>query len=183
MTAILDNIANGKYGRKELETLLKNATKKGGHEDVIEACNLALAAMPKKASSGSRANPAGAIAEEKDGYAIMVSAYGKTGELLKPELMPIAKELAMHALVEDVAIMKTQIRLYLKGRHMTAGVASKGGYWFGLLDETKITDTTIELWEGIGEINRGIYFDTKYVNVRFDDLSDLHTAIDMVSFT
>ncbi len=183
MSKILDNVVNGKYNRKELETLIKNATNKGGHEDVIDACQKELSKLRNKSRSGNRGKRSGVVVEEKDGYSIMASAYTESGELRHPELMPLAKIISDHPLAQDVAIMKTQVRLYYRGRHMISGIKSNGIIWYGVLDETKITDSAIDQWSNIGVIKKGKYFDTNYVNVQFSDIGSIHKAMDLVSFT
>ena len=182
MSKLLDNITSEKYSRKELETLIKNAINKGGYEDIIEACEIELSKLKKKAPSGKKGRASDIVVEKKDGYSIMASAYLENGELRKPELMAVAKIISEHPQAQDVAIMKTQIRLYYKGRHMVSGIKSNETYWYGLLDETKITDSTIERWKTVGTVNTGKYFDTNYVNVQFKDSSDFHAVMDAVSY-
>jgi len=182
MSKIIDNVVNGKYSKKELETLIKNAINKGGHEDIIAVCKQELINVSKKSPSGNKRKRSDVV-EEKDGYSIMRSAYTKEGYLLHPELMQLAKIISDHPFAQDVAIMKTQIRLYYKDRHMISGIKSNGVFWFGLLDETKITDYTIDQWNHIGTINKGKYFGTNYVNVQFSDIEHLYKVMDLVLFT
>ena len=66
---------------------------------------------------------------------------------------------------------------------MISGIKSNGIIWFGLLDETKISDSTIERWSNIGAINKGKYFATNYVNVQFSDIGLINEVMDLVSFT
>lgn len=182
MSTIIDNVVNGKYSKKELETLIKNATNKGGHEDIIAACKQELINVSKKPSTVSKRKNSN-VAEEKDGYSIMRSAYTKEGDLRHPELIQLAKLISDHPFAQNVAIMKTQIRLYYKDRHMISGIKSNGIFWFGLLDETKITDSTVDQWSHIGTINKGKYFETNYINVQFSDIDQLYKVIDLVLFT
>ena len=107
MSKVLENVVNGKYNRKELETLIKNATSKGGHEDIIVACQKELSSLKNKPSSGKKGKRSGVVVEERDGYSIMASAYTESGKVRHPDLMPLAKIISLHPFAQDVAIMKT----------------------------------------------------------------------------
>ena len=180
---IIEKIESGKLSRKELETLLKNATVKGGAEDVIAACKAMIDRLPKTRSGKSKRS-SGEISEKRNGYNIMASAIDEKGNLYSPELIELAEFHAKNNLVTDISVLKTQIKLYYKGRHFTSGVrVKKGIFWVSCLDETKITDSTVESWRDIGEIGGGTYFSTRYVTIDVDDLNKLNTAFECVVFT
>ena len=179
---LVEKIHSGKYKRKELENLRKNAISKGSVEDVVIACDKMLASLPKPRSGARKASSE--VAEKCNGYNIMSTAYDPDGNLLKPGLVKVAEELATNNLVEDISILKTQIKLYYKGRHYTSGCRpNEAIFWVSCLDETKITDQTIECWKKLGTTNKGKYFSTYYVAVSVDELQKLHTVFDCVVFT
>ncbi len=67
---------------------------------------------------------------------------------------------------------------------MTAGSNTKGEtYYVGILDETKLLDSTVDAWSNLGNVKRGTYFSTNYVVVELIDYSDLHKALECVKFT
>ena len=180
---IISKIESGKLSRKELEILLKNARAKGGGEDVISACELMLSQLPKSRAGGGRKASA-EISEKRDGYNIMAAAIDEKGNLYSPELIEIAEFHSNNNLVTDISVLKTQIKLYYKGHHFTSGGRTKKGvFWISCLDETKITDSTVENWRKLGEIAGGTYFSTRYVAVEVDDLNKLNTAFECVVFT
>ena len=180
---IIEKVNSGKLTRKELENLRKNAINKGGADTVVSACDTMLATLPKQRSSGTR-QTSSEVAEKRSGYNIMASAYDSNKNLLKPELVEIAELHVTNNLVSDISILKTQIKLYYKGRHFTSGSKpTKGVFWISCLDETKLTDQTIECWKKLGTIVGGKYFATRYIAVEVDDLYKLHTAFDCVAFT
>lgn len=180
---LVAKVHSGKFSRKELENLRKNAISKGGAEDVVTACDQMLASLPKPRGGGTR-KTSSSIAEKRNGYTIMSTAYDSDGNLLKPGLVKVAEELATNNLVEDISILKTQIKLYYKGRHFTSGCkAHETIFWVSCLDETKITDQTIECWRKLGAIGKGKYFSTYYVAVAVDELHKLHAVFDCVVFT
>ena len=181
---IIEKVNSGKLTRKELENLRKNATNKGGADTVVTACDEMLATLPKPRSGGGARQASAEVAEKRSGYNIMASAYDSNKNLIKPELVEIAELHATNNLVTDISILKTQIKLYYKGRHFTSGSRpTKGVFWISCLDETKITDQTIECWKKLGKIVGGKYFATRYIAVEVDDLYKLHTAFDCVAFT
>jgi len=143
----LIRVKSGKLTRNELENLRKNALRIGGAEQVVEACDQILSKLPLAKKGGIR-KTSSTIAESKNGYNIMSSAFDTNGKLLKPELLSVADELVTNPFVKDISVLKTQLKLYYKGRHFTAGCISKGPtFWVTILDETKVTDSTIKAWE------------------------------------
>jgi hypothetical protein len=180
---IIEKVESGKLSKKELETLLKNATAKGGADDVIAACESMIASLPKS-RVGSSARSSGAVSEKRDGYNIMASAINAKGDLYLPALIEVAEFHSKNNLITEISVLKTQIKLYYKGRHFTSGVRTKKGvFWVSCLDETKITDSTIENWKALGEIVGGTYFATRYVAVEVDDIDKLNNAFECVVFT
>jgi hypothetical protein len=142
-----------------------------------------LSQLPKSRTGGGK-RASSEVAEKKDGYNIMASAYDTDNSLFSPELIEIAEFHAQNNLVTDISILKTQIKLYFKGRHFTSGARTKKGvFWVSCLDETKITDSTVERWKKLGEIVGGTYFSTRYVAVEVDDINKLNTAFECVDFT
>ncbi|WP_156152863.1 hypothetical protein [Aeromonas sp. L_1B5_3] len=179
---IIEKINSGKLTRKELENLRKNAIAKGGANVVVSACESMLAILPRPRSGGSK--PSSEVAEKRSGYNIMSSALDSSGNLIKPELIEVAEELATYNLVTDISVLKTQIKLYYKGRHFTAGCKpNKSVFWISCLDETKISDQSIECWKKLGNIVGGTYFATRYVTIEVNELHKLHTAFECVAFT
>lgn len=180
---IIEKVESGKLSRKELETLLKNATTKGDGEDVVAACEAMIASLPK-ARSGTSKKSSAEISEKRDGYNIMASAFDEKGNLYSPGLIEVAEFHSKNNLVTDISVLKTQIKLYYKGRHFTSGIrAKKGIFWISCLDETKITDSTVESWRAIGKIHDGIYFSTRYVGIEVPDINELNAAFECVVFT
>lgn len=176
----LNSIKSGKLDQQQLESMRKNAMRIGGAEEVVTACDEMLSQLPK--SSGNKRGKK--ILTEKDGYSVDSEAYDENGELRKPELMPVVKELVMNQMVTDITILKTLIKYDYRGRSMTAGSNTKGkNYYVGILDETKLLDSTVDSWSNLGEIKRGQYFSTNYVVVELVDHSDLHKALEYVKFT
>ncbi len=101
----------------------------------------------------------------------MHSALSEDGSLLKPELLLVADELVTNQLVSNINVLKTQLNLYYKGRHFTAGCKAKSTiFWVGILDETKITDSTVKTWAKLGKLSTGTYFNTKYIAVEVEEL-------------
>ena len=126
---LVEKVNSGNLSRKELENLLKNAIAKGGAELVVIACEQMLAKLPKARTGGAK-KASYEIAEKRNGYNIMSSAYDSLGKLIKPELVDVAEELATNNLVTDISILKTQIKLYYKGRHFTSGCKpNKSVFW------------------------------------------------------
>ncbi len=182
---LIEKINSEKFTRQQLENLRKNVIAKGGTgaKKVVSACESQLAALPKSRKGGGGKSK-DTVAETKNGFVIMQSAFNSTGHLLKPELVEVAKELSSNTLVTDVAILKSQIKLYYKGRHFTSGRRpNKEIYWLSCLDETKITDRSVDCWKQLGNVVRGKYFATHYVAVVVEELDELHTALNCVAFT
>ena len=180
---IIEKVNSGIYSRKELENLLKNGLSKGGAEDVISACESMLSTLPNSRTGISK-KASEEIAEKRKGYNIMSAAFDSTGNLIKPDLISVAEELVTNNLITDISILKTQIKLYYKGRHFTSGCKpSKSVFWVSCLDETKISDKTVECWKNIGNIVSGKFFATRYVAVEVQELHLLHTVLECVVFT
>ena len=181
---IIEKVNSGKLSRKELENLRNNAINKGGADAVVAACDTILASLPKARSGGGARQASTEVAEKRAGYNIMASAYDSNKNLLKPQLIEIAELHVTNNLISDISILKTQIKLYYKGRHFTSGsTPTKGVFWISCLDETKLTDKTIECWRKLGNVIGGKYFTTRYIAVEVDELYKLHTAFDCVAFT
>ncbi len=178
----LSSINSGKLNQQQLENMRKNAIRIGGAEEVVSACDEMLSQLRK--SSGSKVGKkSNRLLTEKEGYTIDSLAFDANGELRKPELMPIVSELVINQLATDITVLKTQIKYYYRGRHMTAGSNTKGEtYYVGILDETKLSDSTVGAWSSLGKIKRGTYFSTNYVVVELTDYSDLHKALECVKF-
>jgi hypothetical protein len=124
------------------------------------------------------------VAESRPGYNIMRSARGDDGNLRMPYLIPVAEELAKNSHVSEIAILKSEMRFYFKGRHLVAGYRPKKKVcYLSCLNEVKITDGTVECWKGIGNVSRAKYFDTYYVVVELTDITQLHQALQCVDFT
>jgi hypothetical protein len=180
---IIEKVNSGNLSRKELDNLLKNATTKGGAEDVVLACEKMLASLPQKKTTGGK-KASSEIVENRDGYNIMAAAYNPDKSLVTPELVELAEFHTKNNLITDISVLKTQIKLYYKGRHFTSGVRTrKGVFWISCLDETKITDGTVNTWREIGEVVGGKYFSTRYVAVEVNDIEKLNAAFDGVVFT
>jgi hypothetical protein len=89
----------------------------------------------------------------------MASAYDADKNLFSPELIEIAEFHAQSNLIKDISVLKTQIKLYYKGRHFTSGTrAKKGVFWISCLDETKITDLTVENWKNLEKLVVALMF-------------------------
>jgi hypothetical protein len=178
----LSKVNSGKLNQQQLENMKKNAIRIGGADEVVSACDEMLARLPKS-GGGKGGNRGSGPVIGKEGYSVSAAAYDDNGELKKPELMPIVSELVINQMATDITILKTQIKYYYKGRHMTAGSNTKGrNYYVGILDETKLMDSTIDVWEKLGDIKRGTYFSTKYVVVELVKYDDLHKALACVKF-
>jgi hypothetical protein len=163
--------------------LRKNAITKGGAEVIVSACDSMLATLPKPRSGGGR-KASTEVAEKRGGYNIMSSAFDSSGNLIKPELIEVAEELSTYNLVSDISVLKTQIKLYYKGRHFTSGCKpNKSVFWVSCLDETKITDQSVECWNNLGNVVGGTYFKTRYIAVEVDELHKLDIAFECVTFT
>jgi len=115
----IERARSGKLSKKELGNLRNNALRIGDAEELILVCDEMLSKLPTRGKSGGRKSSVD-IAEKKDGYNIVRSAYTDDGILRKPELVGVAEELAKNNLVSDISILKTQIKLYYRGRHFTA---------------------------------------------------------------
>jgi hypothetical protein len=178
----LSKVKSGKLDQKQLENIKKNASLIGGADEVVNACVEMLARLPKSGGAKGGNRGSGPVIE-KEGYSVSAAAYDDNGELKKPELMPIVSELVINQMATGIIILKTMIKYYYKGRHMTAGSNTKGrNYYVGILDETKLMDSTIDAWEKLGDIKRGTYFSTKYVAVELVNYDDMHKALDCVKF-
>lgn len=180
---VIEKINSGRYSRKELETLRKNALEIGNAEIVVSACDEMLATLVKKQSPASTRTPDN-IAEERAGYSIMVSALDAEGQLITPELVGIAEELSTNGLVNNISILKKEIRLYYKGRHLTSrNNGKKPGAWITCLNENKITAQTLARWEQLGTVKVSQYFATRYVEVKVDELEKIHAVLDCIMFS
>lgn len=173
MSNLLEKIQSGKYSKQELENIISNATAKGRIE-LLDAAKIELSKQDKSTKPK--------IIKKIDGYFITDVACNSNGDLITPKLIDIARELVGHPSIEDIAILKTEVRFYFKGRHMLSGIESSDKFRVGILDETKITDSTITRWGEIGTVVKGQYFDGTYVDVHFYPLTQLTKAIDMVTF-
>jgi hypothetical protein len=182
---IIEKIKSGRYSRKELETLRKNALNIGNAEIVVSACDDMLATLAQKQSPAkTKSKTPDNIAEERTGYSIMVSALDAEGHFITPELVGIAEELATNGLVDNISILKKEIRLYYKGRHLTArNNGKKPGAWLTCLDENKITAQTVARWEQLGTVKASQYFATRYVEVRVEELEKMHAVLDCIVFS
>jgi hypothetical protein len=179
---IVERVTDGELTTEELKTLRLNVISKGGNDNLIAAIDAQLVRL----SHSRRGRKNGAdytVAERRGGhYSVMASALDERGQLRDPKLLPVAEAFGGHPSVEDVAILKTQIRFYYKGRHMICGYAAKGGYWVVVLNDTKVSDSTIEAWSEIGKIIRGKYFSNNSVGVEFADLTDVSRVLSATRF-
>jgi hypothetical protein len=176
-------VRSGTYSRQQLENLRENAGRLGATE-VVSACDEMLAKLPKLRARTTRADRDQEVVESRSGFAIMRSAYDDQGELLKPRLVPVAEELARDPHVSDVAILKSEIRLYFRGRHLVAGCRpKKQKYYLSCLNETKLTDSTIECWKRIGGVSKAKYFSGFYVLVEVEEIPQLLEALQCIAFT
>ncbi|WP_218871140.1 hypothetical protein [Chitinibacter bivalviorum] len=173
MSDFLEKIKSDKFTKHELENIICNANSKG-RIDLLEAAKIALAKYDKS----NRPK----IIKKMDGYYITDVACDNNGNVLNPKLIEIATALVDCPFVDEIAILKTEVRFYLKGRHMLAGVAGVNLFRVGLLDENKIKDSTIERWKEVGVIVKGQYFDATYVDVHFSSLAQITKAIGSVEF-
>jgi hypothetical protein len=179
----LQSANSGNLSRQELENLRKNALRMDGAEQVVEACDRMLS-MYHESKSGSTREISSVIAETRNGYNIMCSAFTESGVLIKPELTLVADELVNHQFVRDIAVFKTQLKLSFKGHPFTAGCNTKCTlYWLAIPDDNKISGSTIEPWSKLGEIKKGTYFNTKYIAAEVAELDKLHAVLDCVVFT
>ena len=96
---LIGKINSGDYSRHQLETLRKNAIAKGGAPEVVSACEAMLETLPRP-RKGRAGKAKDKIAEQRNGFVIMRSAYDNSGELIKPELVSVAKELSENSLAE-----------------------------------------------------------------------------------
>jgi len=87
---LIEKINSGGFSRQQLETLRKNAIAKGGAPEVVSACESMLATLPKPRKGGA-GKMKDEIAETRNGFVVMRSAYGSSGKLIKPELVAVAK--------------------------------------------------------------------------------------------
>lgn len=179
---VLGRITSGELTDKQLKTLRTNAVAKGGHEDVVQACDAELTRRSRSGGARQRNSPDHVAAERRNGYSIMVSAMTADGQLRKPELVPLAETICLQALVDDVAILKTQVRFYYRGHHMVSATVRKGGFWIGVLNESKLTDPSVEAWEAIGTVDRGQFFSTNYLNLSFQSLDDITRVLEATQF-
>ncbi len=179
---LIERIEGGKYDLKQLTNLHKNIIDKGGDEALVEACVNNLAKL-KRAKTASARSPSNEIAETRNGFDILKSAFDSGGNILKPELIEIAEELVTYNRVEDVSIKKTQIAFYYKGRHFTSGYERKKcRFYVAHLNDLNIGEKTIEAWEKLGVIDRGTYFKNQYIAVEVDEYQKLGTALESVVF-
>jgi hypothetical protein len=177
----IEQVTSGAFSKEQLQTLRTNAIAKGGNDELVEACDKALAQIARTKGKG-KDGPDHVVAERRSGFAIMVSGLNNSGSIADERLLPLAAAVSKYSSVKDVAVLKTQIRFYYKGHHMVCGVAAKGGYFIGVLNEQKITDTTLRAWEEIGPIGSGIYFSTKYINVVITRLDDVPRVLGATTF-
>ena len=179
---LIEKIKNGNYSPQELENLRKNS-KSRSVDEVVSACDEMLS-QSRKLSTGGGRKTQDEMAELRSGFVIMRSAYDADNKLLRPEMIKVAEELSRNQHVNEISILKTQIKLYYKGRHFTSGQRpQKELFWLSCLDETKITDSTVERWKKLGEVYRAKYFSTYYVGVNVEELSELHSVLNCVEFT
>jgi hypothetical protein len=178
---LLAKIESDTFSVAELKTLKTNALARTGHEEIVKACDEKLAAMARATGKGKE-GPDHVVAQERDGYVVMVSATDIEGNVLVPEHQTLAEFLSRIPTVAEVAILKTQLRFYLKHHHMVCGLASPGGYFVGVLDQTKVTDDTLAAWEAVGPISRGTYFSTKYCNVLVQSHSQIVQVLESTTF-
>ncbi|WED24726.1 hypothetical protein L3Q72_17780 [Vibrio sp. JC009] len=180
---LIEKIRTGKYSNQQLLNIRKNAESKGFTE-VMSVCDEILAQSAKVQSTGRRGSKNDRVVDSREGFVIMQSAYDDDSNLINPELIKVAQELSTNPNVTDISIRKTQVVLYYKGRHLTSGQRPKKEvFWVSCLDETKITDTTVEGWRQLGEVYRAKYFNTHYVGVNVDELNKLHAVLSYIGFT
>lgn len=179
--AALEEVRSGKLTSQQLERMRVNAGSKGGTEELVTAIDAELVKLAK-AGKGKKGSADHTVAERRGRYVLMASAVDGEGRVLDPMLVPVAEAFSQHTSVQDLAVLKTQIRFYLKGRHMICAYAAKGGYWVGVVDETKVTDSTVQAWGQIGKVTRGKYYDNNSVILEFTDLADVPRALEATQF-
>jgi hypothetical protein len=178
---VLEGINAGLFNRRELENLRTNALAKGRYPEIVDACSEQLERMPARKRGGS--SPSATIIEVRKKVAITADAIGPAGTLRIPELMHVAEMIAECPFVRDVSILKSQVRFYLRERHMIAGKSpGNKGYWAGVLDEKKLKDSTVLAWGQMATLARGTYFATNYLDAHVADLEQLRGLIGVAEF-
>lgn len=178
---VLERVTSGELTREQLKTLRINAENRGGAEQLIAAIDAQLIKLAQ--APGAKNTVADhTVAERRVGYAVMASAINKGGSLREPKLVPVAEAFSQHPSVENLAILKTQIRFYYKGQHMVCGYAAKGGYWTAVLNDNKVSESTIEAWGQLGRITRSKYFANNSIAVEFADLVDVPRVMNATQF-
>lgn len=182
VSELIGKVNQGKFDRKQLENLHRNAVNREGAEELALACEETLATMPKT-RRGLTNNAAKKAAELSRGYSIIPHAVDEEGNLYKPELETLAKGLASVESITEITILKTQIKFHFQDEDFSAGAKSKGQiFWISMMDEVKLKPATEKSWSEIGTVKKGSYYSTSLLNIEFTEVEQVQKIMDSVVF-
>ncbi len=178
---ILGKIESYEYSRQELLRFKDNADRsrtwtEKEKQRLLSAIDYALSTMPVE----NNRKAAREIVEDKGNYKITREALD--GDQLT-KLEALAAELASVAGVSDTTILKTQLRLYLHGKHFFAGVKKSGDLcWLSCREDHGVSQETILIWEKTGTVEHTKIFSSPCIGLTTDARHKLAAALSAVQF-
>ena len=178
---ILGKIESYEYTREELLKLKSNASRartwgEEGKNKILVAIEHALEHMP--ADKNRKADRE--IVIDKGEYKI--SRGGRDGGNLE-RLEAIAVALSRVPGISDMTILKTQIRIYLYGKHFFAGLKSTpGACWISCREDHGLSEETISAWSEIGVVEKSKNYSNPCIGLRADSPEKLASGFAVVQF-
>ena len=178
---ILGKVESYEYTKAELLKFKENADRsrtwtEKEKQRLLSAIEHALSTMPVE----NNRKTAREIVEDKGSYKIAREALD--GDHLT-KLEALAKELASVAGVSDMVVLKTQLRLYLHGKHFFAGLRKSGDLcWLSCREDHGVSQDTISTWEEIGMVENSRIFNSPCIGLTANTRQALAAALAAVRF-
>ncbi|MAX85689.1 MULTISPECIES: hypothetical protein [Thalassolituus] len=178
---ILGKIESYEYTREELLKLKLNAIRartwgEEGKNKLLAAIEYALEHMPV---DKNRKTDREVIIDKGD---YKISRGGRDGGNLA-RLEAIAMSLSKVPGISDMTILKTQIRIYLYGKHFFAGLKSTANdCWISCREDHGVSEETISAWGEIGVVEKSKNYDKPCIGLRADSPEKLAAGIAAVQF-
>ncbi|MEQ3695005.1 MAG: hypothetical protein ABNH16_12530 [Thalassolituus sp.] len=180
---IIGKIESYEYTRDELKRLKNNASRPSKwtelqKQKMLDAIEYALKHMP----SGISRKESREIVEDRGNYKIAREAM-EGDRLLQPKLAVLADSISTLNGISDITVLKTQLRLYLHGKHFFAGVKGSGDvFWISCREDHCVSDDTISSWNVMGQFENSKIFDNPCIGLSASSVLSIKNALAAVRF-
>jgi hypothetical protein len=180
---IIGKIESYEYTRDELKRLKSNASRPSKwtefqKQKMLEAIEYALKHMP----SGRSRKESREIIEDRGDYKIAREAMDGD-PLIQKKLKELAGAISAVGGISEITVLKTQLRLYLHGKHFFAGVKGGGDvFWTSCREDHCVSSETIRSWKVMGLFEHSKIFDNPCIGLSASSLSTIKNALAVVRF-